>query len=83
MSHLSLKPQNISDTAWYYEEGRSVAMVVEHRDANGALIGGTPLQFRIPWRMLETSVMRKQQSRAIAKAKRDVRKRRRQTGASA
>jgi hypothetical protein len=72
---LSNKPQQVSDTVWYYEEGRSVAMVVEHWDESGRLIG-QPIQFRIPWPMLEKSVMRKQQARAIAKAKRDVRKRR-------
>jgi len=61
---LSLKPQTISDTAWYYEEGRGIDVIVEHRAADGSLIGGEPLHVRIPWSKLEASVLRKHEDRA-------------------
>lgn len=60
---LSLKPQIVSETAWYYEEGRGIAVIVEHRDVTGALVGDGPLTVRIPWSKLQASCLRKHEDR--------------------
>lgn len=50
----SRHPQNISKTAWYYENPRSISVLVEARDANGHHLKTT--EVRIPWsRLLKTA----------------------------
>ena len=48
LSKLSIEPQTISPRAWYYEETGGIDVIIEHKDAEGKLIGGKPLHVKIP-----------------------------------
>ncbi len=54
---LSLKPQNVSPSCWYYEEKKGINVVYEIRDKNGNYIRTD--QFIIPWSKIFKSVERK------------------------
>lgn len=56
-SKLSLEPQMVSRTTWYYEERGGILVVHETRDKNGGFIQTD--QFRIPWRKLVASLRRR------------------------
>lgn len=61
---LSLEPQEISDTAWYYEENGGLLIKYEVRDENGCWISTD--QFRIPWSMIDESLTRRPRTRKAA-----------------
>jgi len=52
----SLSPQKISKTAWYYENKRSLLVLVECYDKTGTY--HQTIQFRIPLSMLKRSLKR-------------------------
>lgn len=56
----SLEPQKVSESVWYYESRYPAGLifVVEHRDMMGLLIGGRPIQFIAPTKMLRASLAR-------------------------
>jgi hypothetical protein len=64
-----LEPQNVSNSVWYYEEDRHLNFVVRTNDFDTSKIvsvdGGT-IQFNVPLRMLEKSLLRMPKSK-IAK----------------
>lgn len=55
---LSLKPQNVNEFLWYYEEPRHVTIVFEDREPLTHRWIKTH-QVKIPWEMLKKSVERK------------------------
>ena len=57
---LSLKPQNIDEKTWYYEEPKGLHVVREARTIVGGFIQTE--QFVIPWKMLRVSLARKARS---------------------
>ena len=56
---LSLRPQHIKPDAWYYEEPKSVTVVV-WTSFDRALSKGeqVPVQIKVPWHMLGKSLKR-------------------------
>lgn len=57
---LSLEPQNINQSLWYYEEPKGITIVQEFR-LNGDYIKTT--QTVIPWRKILASVERYKKSK--------------------
>jgi len=53
----SLEPQNISNMAWYYEEPKSLCVIVECRNSEGKTVSQTH-QVDIPIRMIRESLSR-------------------------
>jgi hypothetical protein len=63
----SLEPQNVSDSVWYYEEGRHISVVVRTWDFKPSqIVDGGTIQFDIPLQMLERSLMRMPRKKRIA-----------------
>lgn len=54
---LSLKPQTVSDSCWYYEERKGIQIIYEIRDKNTDAYIRTD-QILIPWRKIIASVKR-------------------------
>jgi hypothetical protein len=53
MRHVSLDPQNVSRSTWYYEDPTHLLLVHEVRTKDGEYIQTE--QFKLPWRMIEAS----------------------------
>lgn len=55
------EPQEVSESVWYYEEGRKLGFVVRTQDFNKS--SGETIQFSVPLRMLEKSLARSPRKR--------------------
>lgn len=55
----SLSPQDVSKHFWYYEEPKGLCCIFQPRDAGGKLLFHWPA-FRIPWRVLDKTMKRRQ-----------------------
>jgi len=54
----SLRPQNVSKSVWYYEEGRKLTFVVCAHDFTPKYADGGIIEFKVPISMLEKSIAR-------------------------
>lgn len=61
---LSLEPQQIDDTHWYYERKDGLLVLHQVRDENGYWI--STHEFRIPWSMIDESLARRPRTRRAA-----------------
>ena len=59
---LSLKPQNVNTSTWYYEERRGICVVRQIRDKDDVLRQSDT--FYLPWKKIEASVDRYRDSKA-------------------
>lgn len=54
---LLLKPHNISEDQWWYEDARGIGIYARLRDENDFALGNTHVE--IPWRSLRAALARK------------------------
>jgi len=50
----SIEPVHVTETCWFYPERKGMAVVQEHRDADGQYVGTA--QVVIPWNLIRASM---------------------------